>query len=452
MLAAHHIERPSASPYSNYFNHEFDCLCQGKDVTCKACCFGFGSKPSTIWMDDFDARLESAWKTALRTAEFPLVCAILQTLRSGDEWPCAAVTDEAMAHILDICMLIGDKEAAIECAKHTCIWPVRRWRSEDLFQVRGRMCSIDDSFFTGGPIFQDWVCHFSLDVLIASFAVGAGLQDLTLLTDLRGFKDRCFPLRAAVALFGELDLLARWRNTWLLSDLFECGNFKANLVAAEKAGIELNTMTVRFFFGTCKECNGSLLDLSIWLGKPDCATVLPSLGVSWLTKENGDWLKRLIDLKPSTNTRRPAAKAGAHAALRCFWKSELNAKGVAVLQLLKTSFRGKPFPPRLVRHILLLAMDVPEILDQLDLWEDVKNWHDPQHHCFNRTSGNSSGEQGTVGAPNEAASAEGSLPEEPPASSGEPASTRKSQETLDLASSLHRPSSSSFRDVWVCIL
>jgi hypothetical protein len=49
-------------------------------------------------------------------------------------------------------------------------------------------------------------------------------------------------------------------------------------------------------------------------------------------------------------------------------------KGIALYQTLAKKFHPRGVPRALVHHILGFSMKAPKILDQLDLWDDVRGW------------------------------------------------------------------------------
>jgi len=56
------------------------------------------------------------------------------------------------------------------------------------------------------------------------------------------------------------------------------------------------------------------------------------------------------------------------------FKREGVEKGIALCQVMAQKFRPRGVPMALVHDILGFSMEVPKILDQLDLWDDVKGW------------------------------------------------------------------------------
>ena len=130
-LEAYHLKRHAASAPDRWTSWSLDCQCTAWQV-CDLCCFGFHVNEG-IWMKDWDAALTDITEAARKTAQKPLVRAILEALRS-DAGPPLAISEEAMVHLLDIAILLGNKEAASYCAARSKLRPLRRWRSHDLFK------------------------------------------------------------------------------------------------------------------------------------------------------------------------------------------------------------------------------------------------------------------------------------------------------------------------------
>ena len=107
------------------FTCDNPCYCAGV-ATCPCCSWGF-LEDEGLWMDDFDASLQDAKNTAEAAAAMPLVRTLLEAFRSQKAGP-STVTEEAMAYLLDVAILLGDAELARCCAKHCTQFPLRRWR------------------------------------------------------------------------------------------------------------------------------------------------------------------------------------------------------------------------------------------------------------------------------------------------------------------------------------
>ena len=116
------IAEPPAQPYLR------TCLCRGW-VTCESCSWGFPEEEG-LWMEDWDAKLRDAKEAAEGAAATPVVKAVLEAFRSQAAPP-GIVTEEAMAYLLDVAILIGDAKLATCCAAHCTRLPLRRWRHHD---------------------------------------------------------------------------------------------------------------------------------------------------------------------------------------------------------------------------------------------------------------------------------------------------------------------------------
>ncbi|CAE7197056.1 hypothetical protein AK812_SmicGene658 [Symbiodinium microadriaticum] len=108
------------------------CRCPyGSWQSCSACSWGF-PLDNDVWMPDWDADLYEASLTASTLALFPLTEALFNAIRSDTSLPGLEVSNEAMARLLDVAVLLGDKDLALRCADR-CPWkPLRRWRVQDL--------------------------------------------------------------------------------------------------------------------------------------------------------------------------------------------------------------------------------------------------------------------------------------------------------------------------------
>lgn len=136
----------------------------------------------------------------------------------------------------------------------------------------------------------------------------------------------------------------------------------------------------------------SLLDLSIVKGLADCAAACAAMGMRLRDVElcheatvYGEVHEyRLLELGLSTWEADGflatgegclcAATAAGRAALKVSWRRE-SAKAIAIYQLLLKLASGRSTEP-VVNQVLLFSMEVPEIIDQLGLWDDVAGWQD----------------------------------------------------------------------------
>ena len=361
--------------------------------TCEQCCFGFPVEQG-IWMTDWNSNLSNAAEAARRTAEQPLVRTVLEVLRSKAVPHALAISDEAMTHLLDIAVLIGDREAAVRCAERSRLRPLRRWSWEEIFRTYFDPCS---DLETKMRLSSRFLELRDRGMLLAALSAGVELQGLQ-----KSYGRTPIPFRVSVALTGTpwtdfADLLPPPDTPWVPPEENVFGDFflkvdrigeiempylcKDLLEIAQRAQVPLAALNVTYpyadDFYMCIQ-SLSLLDCAILFGQSDCAALLATEGVelsdhgSKLLLEDG-----LLDAEPE---RRPAATAAAHAALSKVWKSEIAAKGIAIYQLMKKLLQGRPFPALMVDEVVVMSMDVPKIIQGLDLWEEASAW------CQSRTS------------------------------------------------------------------
>eukprot|EP00435_Cladocopium_sp_Y103_P071279 s45_g37.t1 len=131
-------------------------------------------------------------------------------------------------------------------------------------------------------------------------------------------------------------------------------------------------------------CDASLLDLAILCGQSDCACALASAGVE-LRVDCLDWHRlafqgeSLALCVPNSgfSTCQGSAlecQSAARAFLTKSFKREGVEKGIALYQTLAKKFHPRGVSLALVHHILGFSTEAHKILDQLDLWGDVKGW------------------------------------------------------------------------------
>ena len=367
------------------------CKCNDGWQTCDECCFGFQTEQG-IWMNDWYVSLKNAAEAACETAEQPLVRAVLETFsQSGPTLP-FAVSAEAMAHLLDIAFLTGNKEAARHCMEQSKLRPLRRWSSYDLLDCRvlpDRWFELsENSLFLLGSL---GIEVHNPAVLLAALLAGVELQDLKLsspyIADSRHWG---LPLHEALALSSApwndfAELLQPPESPWALGDkkdfrecfieIDEDGDHNAislskqKIQKAQMIGLPLHNFDV---FCCCWDSGMplrlSLLDVAILLGQSDCALLCAAVGCKLL--RNVCW-EECLDVDPA---RRLATIAAAHEMLAMSWKSQVFAKGIAVYQLMKKNSGGKFFPSQLVDVVIAFSLDMPEIVDELDLWVEAHAW------------------------------------------------------------------------------
>ena len=388
-LEVHHLKRQAVQTgVSHLIIQPCPCI---RWQTCEGCCFGFPVEQG-IWMKDWDAELEDAIAAARRTAKKALVCAILGAMCSGAPLP-FTVSEEAIVHLLDIAILTGNKEAAVCCAKQSKLRPLRRWRWGDVFLGVGRRVwwqkTIEDDRL---EFFNFSIRLKSPGLLNAVLSVGAELQSLT---------NGCLPLREAVALsttpWADFAKLLPVEGPWLpkqdnyfgcyFIDAVEAADSdddeidhltlsKDRLLEADAAGIPLNRMEIsRAFRDDVNLVSLTLLDLAILFGQSDCAALCAATNVK-LSEDGSTMLQQSLNADPA---RRPAAAAAAQKFLALSWKSEISEKGVTVFQLMKKLSCGRSFPKQLVNQVIAFSLDVPEVVQQLDLWGEAHAWCQSAH-------------------------------------------------------------------------
>ena len=389
-LEHHHLGTARDASYAPGI--ELQCGCRGWK-TCSRCCFGFPVENGVL-MKDWDAPLHKAAEAARKATKTPLVSGILQ-ISSRDELLPFTMSDEAAARLLDIAVLCGNSKAAANLAKTCPVRPLRRWRGEEL-------CRRGD-----------------LPVLAAALLAGADFQDLPVKPDPELYPDLQVPLLLWVALgFDSEDWqqlghffssTPRWPsrdeklgNLFLPEEMnYHCRISTDRVRNALRSGWDLKYIWDHI----CGQDNepglrggwvhtAGLLDLAILSGNSDCADALATVGVELREDCFEDCLERLqraccgesavlnlfdtgqglpLDCLGlgSASECQSAASAAAYASLRRSFSREGAEKGVAVCQVLTNKFR---VPMALVHDILAFSMEIPKILDHLDLWDEVTGW------------------------------------------------------------------------------
>ena len=384
-LEAHHLKRIWSYDKADKtrFHPAFSCnKCKFDQRTCDECCFGFPTEEG-IWMEDWAANLQEAADAAHKTAEQLLVHTVLEALGSGATLP-FTISEEAMAHLLDLAILTGNKEAAKRCAELSHVRPLRRWSSVGFFGTArcGREVEVplsDDSSFLVCIDKLVFVDDQVLAQLLAALSVGARLG-------LRSFSGFRLSLREALILSE-----ASWADLAELLPPEQVPEMERNprgnlflergtgrlrkdcLQKAQMAGWSLRTWLVNAhdeWSWPMQNLLLSLLDVAILVGQDDCAVLCAAMGAK-LSQDGCELLEEYLD---AAFARRPAAIAAAHQMLSTSWKSEISAKAIAIYQVMMNLSGGKCFPSHWVHQVMAYSMDVPEIVDQLDLWEEAHEW------------------------------------------------------------------------------
>ena len=411
-LELHHLG-PFADSDEGW-DDEMDCQCIGWR-TCQYCCFGFPVSQG-IWMRDWNTcNLCEAVDAAQVAASRPWVRRILVAQVSGSRLP-FAISAEAMARLLDIAILTGNKEAAVCCARHAKLWPLRRWRSDDVlfdeqfhdWSFEGeRPSAIQDDCTEVG----EFVLIELLDsaILTAALSAGVDLKPLCFRYSERVRDD--MPLREALALLapsswpGLSGLVFEGKSAWMpqmnnrlgclmlrhisADDQRRCVSGR-RLQVGKTLGLPLRCFTVPAsacnLSQTFGECSLNLLEVAVLCGQADCAVTCIRYGIdsfcaaSWCLRPSISQTPSLEKLAvAAAGERRSAALAAARAAFEASWGCEVATKGVALLQAMMKQLR-RAVPPMLVEMIVDFCVEVC-MIDQLDLWEDLK--HNP---CVRRCS------------------------------------------------------------------
>jgi hypothetical protein len=339
-------------------------------------------------MKDWDAHLDAAAEAARRAGKTPLVRGILEISGCNDPLP-FATSDATAAQLLDIAMLCGNVEAATNLAKTWKARPLRRWVALDFW-----------SFAHLSP----WRSTFS-----AALCAGADFEGVHCLRRFTGYDVpllQICPLDFEPEDWQQLEqVLPSEKNQWPSSDVRAGGWFLRYKYPGDGRWLSVSARRVQNALRTGWDLKHiwmkllaperwydvSLLDMAVLCGQPDCASALGSAGVE--LKEGCLDLHRLAFRKDELEAlwcelyKRPHAlglgsasecKSAASAAARAFlmdsFKREGVEKGIALCQVMAQKFRPRHFPLALVHDILAFSMEVPKILDQLDLWDDVKGW------------------------------------------------------------------------------
>ena len=118
------VTQDDLGPFAQF--DDSDCECRSGWLTCCECCWGF-DEGGGCWMRDWDSDLSDVEHCAQKAARRPLAKVLLESFRAGTPFPGLTVTEEAMARLVDIAILIGDPDLAESCRKHCDRPPLRRW-------------------------------------------------------------------------------------------------------------------------------------------------------------------------------------------------------------------------------------------------------------------------------------------------------------------------------------
>ena len=358
-------------------------------VACYRCCFGFPPNQG-VWMKDWDVHLEDASMAAEQTAEQPLVRFTLEALHKGASLP-FAVSEQAMAHLLDLAILTGNKEAAKRCVEQSKLRPLRRWSWDGLFDSplgkRGGACNLSGNYSL-------WIASMRLEVrdqalLLAALSAGVKLQGL------RGRFDYNYhypelTFREAVSFSTSpwadfAELLPHEENKWVRNKatVRVVGNFFVDsepgiclaslcterMKKAQLAGHSLQNFKVEAtspYILTLPGCfELTLLDAAILLGQSDSAALCAAAGVE--LSFTGCFL-----LQNYVTPARSVLCAAIHEALALSWRFEISQKGIALYQLIASD--RTLMEASVVHQICLFSMEMPRIVQELQMWDEANAW------------------------------------------------------------------------------
>ena len=349
-------------------------------------------------MEDFNLSFASARSAAMKAMRKPLVPKVLAMILSDIDLP-FQVSQKSAARLLDIVILSGNKEAAAALARKNPVRPLRRW-------------NIGDMFGTLSPSWGVQLTHYSQQspVLLAALHAGATFKSIFLLFCRANFLESApLPLRESVFALGWpieafAGLLPNSKSPWnpeSFNDLGRCLCTRPWVVSLDRLheatvhGIDVKDWLIMKSATNARvgSFSLSLLDLSIVKGLADCAAACAGMGMrvrdvelcreATVGEVQGD---RLVEFGFTTwdadeadgliateESCLGAATAAGRAALKASWRRE-SPKGIPIYQLMKLA-SGRSTEP-LVNQVLLFSMEVPELIDQLSLWDDVAGWQD----------------------------------------------------------------------------
>ena len=370
-------------------------------------------------MKDWDAVMEDAVRAAEKAADTHFVQELLKMVRCGAELP--FVSAGGMARLLDIAILIGDADAhdvsliatcfflfnlqkcfcwvflvakwsqdsAASLSKNGTLWPLRRWRGEDL-----------------------WL-DAEHDVVIAALVAGAELQSIHVpppegkASPWCSFGDILLPLQTVAFLSED----SRWRDCASLfppwpgklkpksskNDLSPCFLEKTGYIdesskgvwrlsierlqLADRSGLDIRDVETGLQDINDRSLPGvSLLGLAILLGQPDVASGCAWYGVELSGPDEVGVLRRALEemacvyfgsrWSAVTNIweRLMATLAAGQVVRESSLRREAVEKGFVVYQVMRKTFGGRSFPVELVHDILLFSMQVPKFFEGFDPW------------------------------------------------------------------------------------
>ncbi|CAE7302140.1 unnamed protein product [Symbiodinium sp. CCMP2592] len=355
------------------------------------------SRGRDLRMEDWDAHLRDAKNAAERAAAMPLLRTLLEACRS--QAGCSGiVTDEAMAYLLDVAILLGDAELARDCFKHCTCLPLRCWRFRAFCRITGHEHE---------PSLRAEIRE--KDILIAAFAAGLKLGHLTVEYPEPPYDpwrqpDSCkhVSLAEAIVLSGDTELWCRveglqpqlgpWpkhtKGNEMARFLLErCGGQvrlnSERMQLAERAGLALGTFELRPFrrFSTL-----SLLDLAILFGQTDCCRLCGPMDIeatiftvqasleerpAWedypCRRGHSTWYSTSREIHTGRISERQAAAAEAlRAALQASFRRAASFAGFGLFQTMRTWSRGKSVPAAMVNLVLTFAAHRPSLLQALE--------------------------------------------------------------------------------------
>ena len=395
--------------------------------TCRACSWGF-PEDEGVWMEDWDASLLDAKNAAESAAAMPLFRTLLEACFSESGCP-EIVTEEAMAYLLDVAILVGDTELARCCTQ----FPLRRWRFQEFVRIKA-----DAHPCVRAEIQEE-------DVLLAALAAGVALHSSACYYgDPWTIFGLCFfvSLAEAIVLSGDAELWRRvqslqlqlgpWPTHQARNDLALFLRQRAGsqdrlspelLHRAQRAGLALATFQAHLG-SVCQACGQpfapcavSVLDLAILFGQRDCARLCGAMDIEattftlnasleaileceWEGHDGvGCWCgirpRRLriadawIDSCASLPERQAAAAEALRAALQMSFRQVACSAGFGLFQALCHWACGKRVPKNLVKLVLAFAAERPpllrafagregELLTGGHWWEESSDHQDPQ--------------------------------------------------------------------------
>ena len=372
-------------------------------VTCIACSWGV-PEDEGVWMEDWDASLLDAKNAAESVAAMPLLRTLLEACRSEADCP-RIVTEEAMAYLLDVAILVGDTELARCCAKRCTQFPLRRWRFQEFVRIR---IKADAHPCVRAEIQEE-------DVLLAALAAGLALHCFSYYDD--PWEPLCLSFSVsileAIVLSGDAELWRRVQSLQLPLRLWPTqkgggdvarfllersgGQVSLSLESmhrAERAGLELGSFQMRVPV-LCQGCGLfaffsrlSIQDLAILFGQSDCSRLCGEMNAEateWTVSGSLEarplvWEENLqceycgstswgtADIRTrfaSLPERQAAAAVALRAALQTSFQRTASSSGMGLFQAMRSWARRKSVPIFLVELVLTFAAGRPSLLQAL---------------------------------------------------------------------------------------